>query len=278
MLTNRRNTCYNRDIFLKANLLVNIRFGGIARLYGQKALDNFQKSHVCVIGVGGVGSWIVESLVRSGIGKITMIDPDEVSESNINRQLVALENTIGQGKAEVLKERIQQINPDCQVTIIEDLLKPENVRDYISTDHDYVVDAIDSARSKAALIRFCKRNKIRIVCVGGAGGQIDPTQITIADLTRTHNDPLLAKTRSILRYDYGFSSNPKRKYQVPCVYSTEQLSYPLPDGGITQAKPDSERALRMACDVGMGSATHITATFGNFAVGLVLKKLAEKKE
>lgn len=167
MLTNRRIACYNRDIFLKANLLVNIRFGGIARLYGQKALDNFQQSHVCVIGVGGVGSWAVESLARSGIGRITMIDPDEVSESNINRQLVALENTIGQGKAEVLKERIQQINPDCQVTIIEDLLKPENVRDYISTDYDYVVDAIDSARSKAALIRFCKRNKIRIVCVGG---------------------------------------------------------------------------------------------------------------
>lgn len=278
MLTNRRITCYNRDIFLKANLLVNIRFGGIARLYGQKALETFQQSHVCVIGVGGVGSWVVESLARSGIGKITMIDPDEVSESNINRQLVALENTIGQGKAEVLKERIEQINPDCQITIIEDLLKPENVRDYISTDYDYIVDAIDSARSKAALIRFCKRNKIRIVCVGGAGGQIDPTQITIADLTRTHNDPLLAKTRSILRYDYGFSSNPKRKYQVPCVYSTEQLSYPLPDGGITQAKPDSERALRMACDVGMGSATHITATFGNFAVGLVLQKLAEKKK
>lgn len=278
MLTNRRITCYNRDIFLKANLFVNIRFGGIARLYGQKALKNFQQSHVCVIGVGGVGSWVVESLVRSGVGKITMIDPDEVSESNINRQLVALENTIGQGKAEVLKERIQQINPDCQVTIIEDLLKPDNVREYISTDFDYVVDAIDSARSKAALIRFCKRNKIRIVCVGGAGGQIDPTQITIADLTRTHNDPLLAKTRSILRYDYGFSSNPKRKYQVPCVYSTEQLSYPLPDGGITQAKPDSERALRMACDVGMGSATHITATFGNFAVGLVLQKLAEMKK
>lgn len=278
MLTNRRNTCYNRDIFLKANLLVNIRFGGIARLYGQKALETFQQSHVCVIGVGGVGSWVVESLARSGIGKITMIDPDEVSESNINRQLVALENTIGQGKADVLKERIEQINPDCQITIIEDLLKPENVRDYISTDYDYVIDAIDSARSKAALIRFCKRNKIRIVCVGGAGGQIDPTQITIADLTRTHNDPLLAKTRSILRYDYGFSSNPKRKYQVPCVYSTEQLSYPLPDGGITQAKPDSDRALRMACDVGMGSATHITATFGNFAVGLVLQKLAEKKK
>lgn len=278
MLTNRRITCYNRDIFLKAILLVNIRFGGIARLYGQQALETFQKSHVCVIGVGGVGSWVVESLARSGIGKITMIDPDEVSESNINRQLVALENTIGQGKAEVLKERIEQINPDCQITIIEDLLKPENVRDYISTDYDYVIDAIDSARSKAALIRFCKRNKIRIVCVGGAGGQIDPTQITIADLTRTHNDPLLAKTRSILRYDYGFSSNPKRKYQVPCVYSTEQLSYPLPGGGITQAKPDSERALRMACDVGMGSATHITATFGNFAVGLVLQKLAEKKK
>lgn len=253
------------------------RFGGIARLYGQAALNVFKESHVCVIGVGGVGSWVVEALARSGIGKITMIDPDEVSESNINRQLVALGSTVGKGKCDVLVERIADINPECEVTVVEDLLKPENTRELIDTKFDYVVDAIDSARSKAALIRHCKRNKIPIVCIGGAGGQVDPQQITVGDITRTHNDPLLAKTRSILRYDYGFSSNLKRKYQVPCVYSTEQLSYPLPDGGITQQKPDSDRALRMACDVGMGSATHITATFGYFAVGLLLKKLATKK-
>ncbi|GAA4343862.1 tRNA cyclic N6-threonylcarbamoyladenosine(37) synthase TcdA [Kangiella taiwanensis] len=253
------------------------RFGGIARLYGQAGLEKFKQSHVCVIGVGGVGSWVVEALARSGIGKITMIDPDEVSESNINRQLVALESTVGKGKCDVLVERVADINPACEINVIEDLLKPENTRELIGTKFDYVVDAIDSARSKAALIRHCKRNKIHIVCIGGAGGQIDPQQITVADITRTHNDPLLAKTRSILRYDYGFSSNLKRKYQVPCVYSTEQLSYPLPDGGITQQKPDSDRALRMACDVGMGSATHITATFGYFAVGLLLKKLVTKK-
>lgn len=251
-----------------------IRFGGIERLYGRQALQKFMDSHVCVIGVGGVGSWAVESLARSGIGQITLIDPDEVSESNINRQLVALESTIGKGKAEVLVERIKQINPECQVTVIEDLLKPENTRELISKDFDYVIDAIDSARSKAALIRHCKSNKIKLICVGGAGGKIDTTQITIADITKTHNDPLLAKTRSILRYDYNFSRNPKRKYQIPCVYSTEQAAYPMPDGTITQAKPDSERALKMACDVGMGSVTHVTATFANMAVGQVLAKLA----
>ncbi len=253
------------------------RFGGIARLYGQSGLDKFKNSHVCVVGVGGVGSWVVEALARSGIGKITMIDPDEVSESNINRQLVALDSTVGQGKCDVLVKRIADINPDCQVEVVEDLLKPDNTRELIGVEFDYVVDAIDSARSKAALVRHCKRNKIPIVCIGGAGGQIDPQQITVADITRTHNDPLLAKTRSILRYDYGFSSNLKRKYQVPCVYSTEQLSYPLPDGTMTQQKPDTERAMKMACDVGMGSATHITATFGYFAVGLLLKKIVTKK-
>lgn len=254
------------------------RFGGIARLYGEQGLERFNQSHICVIGVGGVGSWVTEALARSGVGKITIIDPDEVSESNINRQLVALDSTIGKGKGDVLLERIADINPDCQVSIVEDLLKPDNTRELISTEFTYVIDAIDSARSKAALIRHCKRNKIPMVCIGGAGGQIDPQQITVADITRTHNDPLLSKTRSILRYDYGFSSNLKRKYQVPCVYSTEQLSYPLPDGRITQQKPDSDRALRMACDVGMGSATHITATFGYFAVGLVLKKIALQKK
>ncbi|NVK22437.1 MAG: tRNA cyclic N6-threonylcarbamoyladenosine(37) synthase TcdA [Kangiellaceae bacterium] len=253
-----------------------LRFGGIARLYGQKALDKFRQSHVCVIGVGGVGSWVVESLARSGIGQITLIDPDEVSETNINRQLVALTETIGQGKADVLKTRIANINPECQLHIIEDLLKPENTSDYIDKNFDYVIDAIDSARSKAALIRHCKSNKISVICIGGAGGKIDATQIQIADITKTFNDPLLAKTRSILRYDYNFSRNPKRKYQIPCVYSSEQAVFPMPDGTITQAKPDSERALRMACDVGMGSVTHITATFGNFAVGHVLKRLAIK--
>ncbi|WP_068994335.1 tRNA cyclic N6-threonylcarbamoyladenosine(37) synthase TcdA [Kangiella sediminilitoris] len=263
-------------LILSVEIFVDTRFGGIARLYGQKALDKFRRTHICVIGIGGVGSWVVEALARSGVGAITMIDPDEVSESNINRQLVALDSTIGQGKGDVLKERVSDINPECKVAIIEDLLKPDNTRELIGSGFDYVIDAIDSARSKAALISHCKRNKVPIVCIGGAGGQIDPQQITVADITRTHNDPLLAKTRSILRYDYGFSSNLKRKYQVPCVYSTEQLSYPLPDGGITNQKPDSDRALRMACDVGMGSATHITATFGYFAVGLVLQKVAKK--
>lgn len=252
------------------------RFGGIERLYGKQALANFANSHVCVIGVGGVGSWAAESLARSGIGKITLIDPDEVSLTNINRQLVALDSTIGQGKADVLVARIHQINPECQVDIIEDLLKPENTRELIGKKFDYIIDAIDSARSKAALIRHCKSNKSKLVCIGGAGGKIDATQIGIADITKTHNDPLLAKTRSILRYDYDFSRNPKRKYQVPCVYSTEQAVYPMPDGTITQAKPDSERALKMACDVGMGSVTHVTATFANLAVGLVLKKLMFK--
>ncbi|MRX28559.1 tRNA cyclic N6-threonylcarbamoyladenosine(37) synthase TcdA [Kangiella sp. HZ709] len=252
------------------------RFGGIERLYGRKGLEKFQASHVCVIGVGGVGSWAVESLARSGIGRLTLIDPDDVSKTNINRQLVALDSTIGIGKAEVLVERIKQINPDCKVTVIEDLLKPENTGQYISKEFDYVIDAIDSARSKAALIRHCKSSKIKLICVGGAGGKVDATQIGIADITKTHNDPLLAKTRSILRYDYQYSRNPKRKYQVPCVYSTEQAAYPMPDGTITQAKPDSERALKLACDVGIGSVTHVTASFANFAVGHVLSRLSVK--
>lgn len=253
-----------------------LRFGGIERLYGRQALANFAGSHVCVIGVGGVGSWAVESLVRSGIGRITMIDPDEVSTSNINRQLVALDSTVGQGKADVLVERIKQINPQCQVHVVENLLKPENTRELIGKKFDYIIDAIDSARSKAALIRHCKSNKVKLVCIGGAGGKTDASQTAVADITKTHNDPLLAKARSILRYDYDFSRNPKRKYQIPCVYSTEQVSYPMSDGTITQAKPDSERALKMACDVGMGSVTHVTATFANLAVGLVLNKLASK--
>lgn len=269
---------YWTQIITKSAMNIDERFGGIARLYGQKALENFTKSHVCVIGVGGVGSWVAESLARSAVGELTLIDPDEVSESNINRQLVALTSTIGQGKGEVLQERVAEISTQCKVHLIEDLLAPENIAEYIDKRFDVVIDAIDSARCKAALIRHCKSNKIRVISIGGAGGKIDPRCIEVADLTKTYNDPLLAKTRSILRYNHKFTSNPKRRFDVPCVFSTEQLRYPMPDGTVTFAKPDSERALRMACDVGMGSVTHITATFGNFAVGLALERLMKLKK
>ena len=147
------------------------RFGGIARLYGDAGLARLAKSRVCVIGIGGVGSWAVESFARSAIGSITMIDLDVVSESNINRQLVATQEQIGRDKTVVMKERLAQINPECVVSIVDEFIDPQNIKTLITEDFDYVVDCIDDFRTKAALIAHCKRNKINILTIGGAGGQ-----------------------------------------------------------------------------------------------------------
>ena len=202
------------------------RFGGIGRLYTPEGLAKLRQSHICVIGIGGVGSWAVEALARSGIGKITMIDMDDICVTNINRQIHALTSTVATLKTEAMKTRIAEINPECQVEIIDDFISPDNLADYLNRGYDYVIDAIDSVKTKAALIAYCKRNKIRLITTGGAGGQTDPSQIQIADLSKTIQDPLASKVRSLLRKEYHFSQNPKRKFGVDCVFSTQPLIFP----------------------------------------------------
>lgn len=250
------------------------RFAGIAKLYGDSGLERFNQSHVCVIGVGGVGSWAVESLARSGIGEITMIDMDIVAESNINRQLPAMSSTLGRDKTAVLEDRIQEINPECRVHIIDDFVTIENTSGLLTKDMDFVVDCIDSSRVKAALISHCKRQKIKIITLGGAGGQIDPGKITLGDLSQTKQDPLLAKTRKLLRQDYGFSTDPKKRFSVPAVYSMEAQRYAMEDGSVSYDKPAGSGS-SLSCAGGLGSCTAVTATFALRAVSEVLKKLAD---
>lgn len=253
------------------------RFGGVERLYGQKALQKFKQSHIVVIGIGGVGSWVVEALARNAIGKITMIDMDIVAESNINRQLPALSSTIGCDKTEVMAKRVHDINAECEVNIIDDFITQDNIQDLIKVDANYIIDCIDSSRIKAALIAWSKQKKIKIVTLGGAGGQIDPTLIKISDLSRTEYDPLLSKTRKLLRQNYNFSSNTKRRFSIPCVYSTEHLNYPSFDGSISKQKPQ-EQSSGLNCAGGIGSSVMVTATFGFIAVSHVLKKIADETE
>ena len=258
-----------------------LRFAGIGRLYGISALEKFRQAHVCVVGIGGVGSWAAEALARSGIGTITLIDLDDVCISNINRQLHALTDTVGQDKVAVMAQRITAINPECNVIQVEDFVAMDNLTQLINPELDYVVDAIDSIKAKVALLAHCKRNKIKVISTGGAGGQIDPTQIQITDLTQTINDPLLAKVRNSLRRDYNYSRNPKRRFGIDCVYSTEQLVYPQPDGSVCQQKTaqinDSGEvsSMRLDCSGGFGAVTVVTASFGLAAVSRVLKKLAQ---
>lgn len=245
------------------------RFGGIGRLYTPAGLERLRHAHICVIGIGGVGSWAVEALARSGVGRLTLIDMDDICITNINRQLPAMSGTIGQLKTDVMAERVKLINPECVVNIIDDFISPENQADYLNHGYDYVIDAIDNVKIKASLIAYCKRNKINVITVGGAGGQTDPTQIQIADLSKTIQDPLLAKVRSVLRKDYNFSQNPKRKLCIDAVFSTQPLIFP-------QMTKDCAVSATMNCANGFGAATMITATFGFFAVSRVIDKLLKK--
>lgn len=253
-----------------------LRFGGIRRLYGGRAAAAFRRAHVVVVGVGGVGSWAVEALARSGIGKLTLIDLDDVCVSNVNRQLHALDGTVGRAKVEVLAERCRLIAPEIEVVADTAFATPTNLEQRIPEDADHVVDAIDSVVAKAALIAFCKRRKIALTVTGAAGGQTDPTRIRVVDLTRTVHDPLLARVRSRLRRDYGFSRNPKRRFSVECVYSDEQLVYPGADGEVCHQKPGDGESARLDCESGFGAATFLTGTFGFVAASRVLARLATK--
>jgi len=251
------------------------RFGGTARLYGLDGLDLFRRSHVVVIGIGGVGSWVAEALARSGIGEITLIDLDDVCVTNTNRQIHALSSTVGQSKVAVMADRIRDINPDCLVHEVEAFATRDNLDELLHEELSYVVDAIDSVKDKAAIIAWCKRRKVPVITIGGAGGQIDPTLVRVADLTRTQTDPLAAKVRSFLRRHYRFSSS-GRRFAVECVYSEEQLRYPQPDGSVCQQKSVMENGTRLDCAGGFGATTVVTATFGFVAVSRVLKKLQER--
>ncbi|MET0069619.1 MAG: tRNA cyclic N6-threonylcarbamoyladenosine(37) synthase TcdA [Candidatus Thiodiazotropha sp.] len=248
------------------------RFSGIARLYGRQALARFSRSHIAVIGVGGVGSWAVEALARSGIGVQTLFDLDHVAESNVNRQLHALEGNFGKAKVVALKQRVLAINPSSQVYAIEQFIESESLRMIAEGGFDYVIDCIDNYRIKAALIAFCRRNKIPVITVGAAGGQSDPTKIQLADLSRSEQDPLLSKCRKLLRREYGFPANTKRRFDVPCVFSTEQQRYPDADGAVCQERP-GEFESSLNCG-GYGSVMTVTAGFGLVAVSHVLKRLS----
>jgi tRNA A37 threonylcarbamoyladenosine dehydratase len=251
------------------------RFGGIARLYGERALERFGAAHVCVVGVGGVGSWVVEALARSAIGRLTLIDLDNVAESNINRQIQALSGTIGQAKISALAERIAQINPYCQVTQVEDFIDAGNLAQMIGgQDFDYVVDAIDSVKAKAALIAYCRDHAIPLITIGGAGGQLDPTKIEVRDLARTEQEPLLKKVRKLLRAQYGFARGEKTRYHVDAVFSMEPLRYPESEDACAL---DANAVTGLNC-AGFGSSMVVTASFGMVAAGHLLRRLAQQAQ
>lgn len=251
------------------------RFAGIGRLYGVNALEAFHRAHVVVVGIGGVGSWVAEALARSGVGELTLVDLDDVCVTNINRQLHALSSSVGQSKVLVSADRLRDINPDIIVNEVESFATQDNLAELFESRPDYVVDAIDSAGVKAAIISYCKRNKIPVITTGGAGGLIDPQRIAVADLTKTEHDPLASKVRSILKRHFGFSRS-GRKFGVECIYSTEQARYPKPDGEVCSTKGFVDGDVRLDCSGGLGAVTMVTASFGFAAASRVLLKISER--
>ncbi|YCM45136.1 tRNA threonylcarbamoyladenosine dehydratase [Verrucomicrobiaceae bacterium 227] len=254
------------------------RFGGIARLYGIAALEKFSESHVMIVGLGGVGSWTVEALARSGVGKLSLVDLDDLCVTNTNRQIHATTATIGHSKATALADRVALINPDAEVVVQQSFYTREKSEALLTPPPHAVVDAIDSVRQKCHLIATCRALKIPVIVSGGAGGRIDATKIQIDDLAKTHGDALLLAVRRTLRDDYRFpkSENKKtRKFRIPAVFSSEQPRFPTCEGDTTTTRPETI-VPGIKCDAGYGAATHLTATFGNIMAGWILDQLVAR--
>lgn len=266
----------NAVLDLQEDIDFDRRFGGVARLYGAQGLARFRAARLCVVGVGGVGSWAVEALARSAIGHITMIDLDNVAESNINRQLHALSGTLGMAKVSALAARIGQINPLCEVTEVEDFLTEDNLEAMLGTQgFDYIIDAIDNVRAKSALIAWCRSRQVPLITIGAAGGQMDPTRIEIRDLARTEQEPLLAKVRKRLRAHYGFPRGEKSRFGIDAVFSTEPLLNPDAANCALDGSEGSDAGVTGLNCAGFGSSVAVTASFGLAAAARVLQRLAQ---
>lgn len=255
------------------------RFGGMARLYGADGLERLRRAHVCVIGVGGVGSWTVEALARSGVGALTMIDLDDVCVTNVNRQLPALDGSIGQPKVLVLEQRVKRINPGCRVRPVLEFLTEDNHERLLdpALGFDYVIDAVDRTSTKALIIARATRHGIPALTVGGAGGRRDGSAARVADLAFSQGDQLLRGVRRLLRRDHGFPRNEKHPFGVACVYSAEPQVFPWADG-TCRATAEPDGSLRMDCASGFGAATFVTGVFGFLAAGEAVRFLTEKKD
>lgn len=251
-----------------------MRFGGIERLYGKGSLDRLQAAHVAVIGLGGIGSWAAEALARSGIGALTLIDLDDVCVTNVNRQIHALESTVGKSKARAMADRLEQVNPELVVRIEETYFNHTNAEALLDRGFDFIVDAIDSTHDKCLLVSECYHRGQGLVVSGGAGGKCDPAQVGACDLRDATNDPLLKRVRRKLRQEYGFSRDLTKPFGIPTVFSAENPVFPWSDGSVC-TKPEPGESLKLDCASGFGTASFLTGTLGFAAASVVVGALAK---
>jgi tRNA A37 threonylcarbamoyladenosine dehydratase len=238
------------------------RFGGLDRLYGEGARMALHRASVAVVGVGGVGSWAVEALARSGVGNLTLIDFDHVALSNVNRQIHALDSTLGQAKVLALQERIRDINPDCHATAVDDFLTEKNIGELIPPGaFDAVIDACDQARTKAALIAHARRNDTWLAVCGAAGGKSNPLHLRKDDLGRTAHDALLLRVKQLLRRDYSIHPRKNGRFGVHCIFVDEPMK-----------KNASCTTGDLSCS-GYGSVVTVTASMGLAAAALCVDRI-----
>ncbi|MEJ6006794.1 tRNA threonylcarbamoyladenosine dehydratase [Paucibacter sp. AS339] len=247
------------------------RFGGLRRLYGDADYQRLRNAHVAVVGLGGVGSWVVEALARCGVAALTLIDLDQVAESNINRQVQALGSTVGMAKAEALRLRVQDIHPACTVTMIEEFVDEQNWPDLLAgkdDELDGLIDACDQVRAKACLAAWALERRLPFISVGAAGGKRMPHLMSVEDLAEITHDPLLASLRQRLRKQYG--AKRQGKIGVSCVFSREPVHRPVtPEGQACELDGS------LNCH-GYGSSVAVTASFGMAAAAELLKILFVK--
>lgn len=245
------------------------RFGGLDRLYGVAGAAQIRSAHVVVVGIGGVGSWAAESLARSGVSRLTLIDLDHVAESNINRQIHAISDTVGMAKVQAMAERITQINPQCEVTCIEEFVTPDNWHELVPEDANAIIDACDQAKAKLVMAAWAMKAHLPFVTVGAAGGKRMAHWVEIDDLAKVTHDPVLAQLRYRLRKDFAAPAGGK-KIGVACVFSKEAVQGP-------DASCVVEGDGTLNCH-GYGSLVSVTASFGHCAAGWIISSLASKSE
>lgn len=243
------------------------RFASLNRLYGEGAIERLRRCHAVVVGVGGVGSWAVEALARSSIGRLTLIDMDHVAESNINRQIQATDDNLGKSKIQALAERVMSFAPDCTVNQVDDFLTFDNAIDLFNNlptlENTVILDCCDQTSAKVALVLQAKQRKVPIVLAGSAGGKFQPWKIQTGDLRDSLNDALLAKVRYTLRKQHGFSKT--KKMSVPVFFSSEQA--------VKSDVCDPSSGLNCA---GYGSAVTVTATMGMQMAAWAINRLLGK--
>ncbi len=251
------------------------RFGGIGRLMGRKSFEKIKTANILIIGIGGVGSWVAESLARSGVCHMTLVDLDDVCVTNINRQVHALNGTVGRFKVDVMKERVLLINPFCEVDTKQCFFSPKNLENIFDKQYDFVIDCCDDFTNKCYLIEHCRNLKVPAVVMGGAGGKMDPLQVRVTDMSESSNDRLLARLRKKLRQDFAFPREEDGDFGVWAVWSHERAVYPTAEGCTTYKPPGI--AKNMDCEEGFGSASFVTGAFAFAATSLVLREMTKEE-